>query len=134
MVDEYFAWVKKNQRYVDPESKTGQAFTYSVNQEQYLRVFLEDPELSMDNNLAEQAIRPFTLGRKNWVMIDTIKGAEASAVLYSLSETSRANGLRSYEYFRYLLTELPKHIHDFETEIPESLFPWSEDFPKELFR
>ena len=134
MVDEYFIWVKKNQRYVNPESKTGQAFTYSVNQEQYLRVFLEDPELSMDNNLAEQAIRPFTLGRKNWVMIDTIKGAEASAVLYSLAETSRANGLRSYEYFSYLLTELPKYIHDFETEIPESLFPWSEDFPKELFR
>ena len=50
-------------------------------------------------------------------MIDTIKGAEASAVLYSLAETSRANGLRSYECFRYLLTELPKYIHDFETEI-----------------
>ena len=58
----------------------------------------------------------------------------SSAVLYSLAETSRANGLRSYEYFSYLLTELPKYIHDFETEIPESLFPWSEDFPKELFR
>ena len=134
MVDEYFAWVKKNQRYVDPSSQTGKAFTYSVNQEQFLRVFLEDPELSMDNNIAEQAIRPFTIGRKNWVMIDTIKGAEASAVLYSLAETSRANGLRSYEYFRYLLTELPKYIHDFDTEIPESLFPWSENFPKELFR
>ena len=67
-------------------------------------------------------------------MIDTIKGAEASAVLYSLTETSRANGLRSYEYFSYLLTELPKYIHDFETEIPESLFPWPNEFPKELFR
>jgi len=134
MVDEYFAWVKKNQKYVDPESQTGRAFAYSVNQEQYLRVFLEDPELGMDNNLAEQAIRPFTLGRKNWVMIDTVRGAEASAVLYSLAETSRANGLRSYEYFRYLLTELPKYVHDLETEIPESLFPWSPEFPKELFR
>ena len=88
----------------------------------------------MDNNTAERAIRPFTVGRKNWVMIDTIKGAEASAVLYSLAETAKANNIKTYDYFRYLLTELPKYIHDFETEIPESLFPWSEEFPKELFR
>lgn len=134
MVDEYFDWVRKNQKYVDPASQTGKAFTYSLNQEKYLRTFLDDPVLVMDNNTAERAIRPFTTGRKNWVMIDTIKGAQASAVLYSLAETSKANGLRSYEYFRYLLTELPKYIHDFETEIPESLFPWSEEFPKELFK
>jgi len=67
-------------------------------------------------------------------MIDTVRGAEANAVLYSLAETSKANGLCSYEYFRYLLTELPKYVHDLETEIPESLFPWSPEFPKELFR
>jgi hypothetical protein len=67
-------------------------------------------------------------------MIDTIKGAEASAGLYSLAETAKANKVKTYDYFRYLLTELPKYIHDFETEVPESLFPWSEDFPKELFR
>ena len=64
MVDEYFAWVKKNQRYVDPESQTGKAFTYSVNQEQYLRVFLEDPELSMDNNLASRLYDPLHLAGK----------------------------------------------------------------------
>ena len=58
MVDDYFVWVKKNQRYVDPDSQTGKAFTYSVNQEQYLRVFLEDPELSMDNNLASRQYAP----------------------------------------------------------------------------
>ena len=134
LVDEYFEWVKKYHNYVDSKSQTGQAFTYSLNQEKYLRVFLEDPYVEMDNNKAERAIRPFTTGRKNWVMIDTIKGAEASAALYSLAETAKANNLKTYDYFRYLLTELPKYIHDFETDIPESLFPWSEDFPQELFR
>ena len=134
LVDEYFEWIRQNQGIIDPGSQTGKAFTYSLNQEKYLRTFLEDPNLSMDNNTAERAIRPFTLGRKNWVMIDTLKGADASAVLYSIAETSRANGLKSYDYFRYLLTELPKYIHDLETDIPEHLYPWSEDFPKELFR
>ena len=88
----------------------------------------------MSNNTAEQAIRPLTVGRKNWVMIDSIRGAHASACIYSLAETAKANNLKTYDYFRYLLTELPKCIHDLETEIPESLFPWSPEFPKELFR
>ena len=88
----------------------------------------------MHNNTAEQAIRPFTIGRKNWVMIDTIKGAEASAVMYSIAETAKANQLKIYEYFTYLLTELPKYIHDFNQEIPEHLYSWSENFPKELFQ
>ena len=134
LVDEYFEWVKTYSQYVDSQSETGRAFAYSLNQEKYLRVFLEDPYVEMTNNKAERAIRPFTTGRKNWVMIDTIRGAEASAGLYSLAETAKANKVKTYDYFRYLLTELPKYIHDFETEIPESLFPWSEDFPKELFR
>lgn len=134
LVDKYFDWVRKYHEYVDAQSETGKAFTYSLNQEKYLRVFLNDPYVEMDNNKAERTIRPFTTGRKNWVMIDTIKGAEASAGLYSLAETAKANNLKTYDYFRYLLTELPKYIHDFETEVPESLFPWSENFPKELFR
>lgn len=67
-------------------------------------------------------------------MIDTIKGAKASAVLYSLAETARANHIKAYDYFCYQLTELPKYIHDFETEVPDSLYPWSDEFPKDLFR
>ncbi|MCR4952285.1 MAG: IS66 family transposase [Solobacterium sp.] len=134
LVDEYFEWVRKHQPYVDSASQTGKAFTYSINQEKYLRTFLDDPNLDMDNNTAERAIRPFTIGRKNWVMIDTIRGANASACIYSLAETAKANNLKTYDYFRYLLTELPKYIHDFETAMPDSLFPWSEEFPKELFR
>lgn len=61
----------------------------------------------MDNNTAEHAIRPFTLGRKNWVNVDSIRGAEASAIMYSLVETAKANGLRVYEYLEYVLTFSP---------------------------
>lgn len=67
----------------------------------------------MDNNTAERAIRPFTLGRKNWGNVDSIRGAEeASALMYSLVETEKANGLRAYEYLEYVLTKLAAHQDD----------------------
>ena len=64
----------------------------------------------MDNNAAEQSIRPFCIGKKNWVMIDTVAGAEASAMIYSIAETAKANNLKPYNYFKYLLEEIPGHI------------------------
>lgn len=134
LVDDFFDWVRKQSKYIDSASQTGKAFTYALNQEQYLRTFLNDPEVPLQNNAAELSIRPFVTGRKNWVMIDTIKGAEASAVMYSIAETAKANQLKPYEYFTYLLSELPKYVHDFNQEIPEHLFPWSDKFPKELFK
>lgn len=132
LVDEFFAWVKAEQPHVDSGSLIGKAFAYAVNQEKYLRVFLTDAHIDMSNNPAELAIRPFTVGRKNWVLIDTKNGAKASAVIYSLAETSRAHDLRPYEYFRYLLEELPKYVKDMKAEIPESLLPWSEELPESL--
>ena len=132
LVDEFFSWVKSVRESVLPHSSTGEAFTYALNQEPFLRVFLSDPYVTMENSAAERAIRPFTIGRKNWVMIDTPNGAEASAVVYSIVETAKANNLNIYKYLDYLLTELPKYIHDLETKIPEKLFPWSPDFPAEL--
>ena len=78
-------------------------------------MFLEDGDVPLDNNAAEQAIRPFCVGKKNWVMIDTIAGAEASAIIYSIAETAKANNLKPYDYFEYLLTEIPKHMEDHDT-------------------
>ena len=69
-------------------------------------------DVPMDNNRAEQAIRPFTLGRKNWVNVNSVHGARVSAILYSLMETIKANNLRVYEYPEYLLDELTKHADD----------------------
>ena len=79
----------------------------------------------MDNNTAERAIRPFTLGRKNWVNADCIRGAEASAIMYSLVETAKANGLRVYEYLEYVLTELAAHQDDTNRDFLADLLPWS---------
>jgi len=86
----------------------------------------------MESSAAERAIRPFTTGGKNRVMIDTPDGAEASAAAYSIVETAKADNLNIYKYPDYLLTELPKYIHDLETKILEKLFPWSPGFPAEL--
>ena len=85
---------------------------YSLNQESYLRVFLNDPFVPLDNNNAEIAIRSFCVGRNNWHVIDTVNGAKASAMIYSITETAKANQLKPYEYFEHLLTEIPKHMED----------------------
>ena len=70
--------------------------------------YLDDGHLEIDNNGAENAIRPFVLGRKNWLFSASVKGVKASANLYSLIETSKANGLEPYAYLRHVFTELPK--------------------------
>ncbi len=124
-VDAYFEWVKLKYTQVAHNSVIGRALAYSINQEKYLRVFLDDGAVPMDNNRAEQAIRPFTIGRKNFVLIDSSNGANASAMLYSLTETAKANQLNVYKYFELLLTEIPKHIQDDKFDFLEELLPWS---------
>lgn len=129
LVDAYFTWVKHNIKKVPAKGKTANGFNYSVNQEKYLRTFLENGEVPMDNNSAEQSIRGFCIGKKNWVMIDTIAGADSSAIIYSLAETAKANNLKPYDYFEYLLTEIPKHMDDYDTSFCEDLLPWSDKLP-----
>lgn len=124
-VDAYFAWVKQKYTQVTQNGSIGKALAYSINQEKHLRVFLSDGNIPMDNNYAEQAIRPFTLGRKNFVLIESSNGAKASAVLYSLVETAKANGLNTFEYFNLLLTEIPQHVDDNNLRFLDNLLPWS---------
>jgi len=129
LVDAYFAWVKKNEDKVPGKGKTHKGLTYSINQEKYLRVFLEDGEIPMDNNAAEQSIRSFCVGKKNWMMIDTIAGADSSAIIYSIAETAKANHLKPYDYFEYLLTEIPKHLDEKDNSFCKDLLPWSDKLP-----
>lgn len=103
----------------------------SIAQEAYLRVFLSDGNVPMDNNYAEQAIRPFTIGRKNFVMIESSNGAKASAILYSLVETAKANMINTFEYFNLLLTEIPQHMDDKDLRFIDDLLPWSPRVQKE---
>lgn len=124
-VDAYFEWVKLKYSQVTHNSTIGKALAYSIHQEEYLRKFLDDGIIPMDNNCAEQAIRPFTIGRKNFVIIESDKGAKASAVLYSLAETAKANNLNTYKYFELLLSELPKHMDDTDLKFIDELMPWS---------
>ena len=84
----------------------------------------------MDNNYAEQAIRPFTLGWKNFVLIESSNEANASAILYSLSETAKANELNTFEYFNLLLTEIPRHMDDSNPSFLYDLLPWSPNVQK----
>lgn len=131
LVDAFFAWIKSNIGTVPEKSETGKGFTYCLNQEQYLRTFLEDPAVPLDNNSAEIAIRSFCVGKNNWHIIDTVEGAKASAIIYSIVETAKANDLKPYDYFNYLFEEIPKHMDDKNTDFLESLLPWSDKLPVE---
>ena len=91
LVDALFAYAKQHQVPVGTQGKLARAVTYLLNQEKYLRVFLENGEVPMDNNASERSIRGFCIGRKNWQLIDTIRGAENSAIIYSIAETAKAN-------------------------------------------
>lgn len=129
LVEAYFVWIKENISLVPQKSKTWKGFSYSINQENYLKVFLDDGEVPMDNNAAEQSIRGFCIGKKNWVMIDTVAGAKSSAIIYSIAETAKANSLKPYDYFEYLLTEIPKHLDDTDRTFLDDLLPWSPNLP-----
>lgn len=103
-----------------------------MHQERYLRVFLQDGDVPIDNNASERAIRGFCVGKKNWQMIDTINGAKTSAVIYSIVETAKANNLKPFNYVQYLLEEIPKHMNDRDYSFLEDLLPWSENLPAEI--
>ena len=130
LVEGFFVYLKKEGALIAPKSKTGEAISYCINQEKYLRVFLSDGAVPMDNNAAERAIRPFCLGKKNWQVIDTISGAKASAIWYSIAETAKANDLKPYEYFKYLLEEIPQHGEFEDDSFLEELLPWSDKLPE----
>lgn len=133
LVDEYFDWVKEQIKTCNvlPKSETGEGLSYSINQEKYLRAFLDNGDIPIDNSACERAIRPFCVGRKNWNMIDTVEGAQASAIVYSIAETAKANNLKPYQYFEYLLTELPERISRKKdsTFSLDDLMPWSPKLP-----
>lgn len=132
LVDALFVYLKQNEGKIEQKGKLSEAFRYMLNQEKYLRVFLTDGDVPLDNNASERAIRGFCIGKKNWQMIDTINGAKMSAVIYSIAETAKANHLKPYEYFQHLLTEIPKHVDDTNRDFLEELLPWSETLPDQV--
>ena len=124
VLEAYWTWLNAIPR---PTGKLKDAVTYAQNQKAHLCAFLEHGEIEISNNQVENAIRPFVIGRKGWLFADTSQGAEASAIIYSLMETAKANSLRLDDYLLHLLSVLPERAEqrkDFEID---DLLPWSEE-------
>jgi transposase len=122
LLDELKSWLEQNIGKVPKDSLTCKAMQYTLNQWELLIRYCEDGQLAISNVLAENAIRPFAIGRKNWLFSDTPRGARASATCYSLIETAKANDLEPYQYIRHVLT----HIAQAKTlQEMEALLPWN---------
>jgi len=122
IMDKIAQWLEKSLLHAPPNTALGKALGYLQKQWPRLTPYLENGEYPIDNNPAENTIRPFTIGRKNWLFSTSQAGAHASANLYSLVETAKANKLNPYEYLKEVFTELPKA----ETlEDVEALLPWN---------
>jgi len=126
--DEFQKWIKEQTQTSLPKSAYGKAIIYANNQLPKVKNYLMDPRLNIDNNSAERSIKPFVIGRKNWLFSNTPKGAKSSAMIYSIVETAKENNLRVHEYLNYLLTQL-KDMESYPEEELDKLMPWSEDLP-----
>ena len=130
ILDDFWSWAEKMSCEIAPNSKLGAAFTYAFNQKEGLMNYLSDGNCSISNNLAENSIRPFTVGRKNWLFSGSPKGAKASAGIYTLVETAKANGLSPMKYIHYILKDLPAfNFHEFPEDLEEFL-PWNPHIQK----
>ena len=137
LVDDFFTWVQEKLETTLPKGKTAEGLRFCLNQEKYLRVFLEDGDVPIDNSASERSIRTFCIGKKNWVLINSVKGAQASAIVYSISETAKLNSLNPYYYFNHLLSELPKLVDEngnIEPQQLEPLLPWSKELPAKCYK
>ena len=131
MIEDFFAWAKKVFPTVLPKSGIGKALLYSISNEQNLKRFLTDGICEIDNNPVENSIRPFTIGRKNWLFCDTPKGAQASAAVYSILETCKANGIDPEKYFNYVFSRLPNEEWPQRDTTLEKYLPWAPEIQKE---
>lgn len=128
VLDAFSAWLKIQTPKVLPKSALGKAIKYCRKQWHKLIVFLEDGRLEIDNNRSERSIKPFVIGRKNFLFSNMPKGAKSSAVIYSLVETAKENGLKPFEYLKYLFEQLP-NIDTTNDEELDQLLPWSPNIP-----
>ena len=132
ILKKFYDWVSStNQKYIT-NKKLKEALTYAENQKANLIKFLDDGRIPLTNSKAERAIRPFAVHRKNWLFADTIEGAKANAVYYSLIESAKVNNLNIYKYIKYLLDELPQKEGEQTEDDIEKYLPWSNGLPEEI--
>lgn len=124
IVQEYYAWLET---IFKPMGKLKDAVNYSMNQKEYLCIFLTHGEIEVSNNQVENAIRPIVVGRKNWLFSDTQAGAGATAVIFSVLETAKANGVNPEAYLIHLLTVLPQRFAKDPNAAIDDLMPWTNE-------
>jgi transposase len=128
ILEAFLAWLKTQTPRVLPKSALGQAVHYCRNQWEKLNAFLQDGRLELDNNRSERSIKPFVIGRKNWLFSNTPRGATASAVIYSIIETAKENSLNPFTYLTYLFEQLP-NSEVTDPAVLDALLPWSPTLP-----
>ena len=126
VLEAFWSWAKSTNEKALPKSNIGKALQYALNHKEKLETYLEDGNCVISNNIAENSIRPFTVGRKNWTFCGSPEGAKASACVYSLVETAKANGLNPYKYLEYLLSRLPGSDIQTNPKILDLMMPWDE--------
>ena len=128
LLDEFYTWLKKQRQQTLPKSAFGQAITYCLNQWEHLNSYLMDGRLEIDNNRAERSIKPFIIGRKNFLFSNTPRGAKGSAIIYSIVETAKENGLKPFEYLIHLFEQLPNAKTE-DPDVIDGLLPWADSIP-----
>ena len=131
LVDSFFTWASETVEKVGTK-KTQEALRYALNQEAYLREFLTDGRIPLDNSDAERSIRSFCVGKHNWHVVETKRGAKASGILYSMTETAKANGLKVYDYLKYVLEDMLEHEGQITEGYLKTIVPWSASLPERL--
>lgn len=125
LLDAFWKWAKESKYKVLPKSKISNALNYALSNREMLETYLTDGRCAISNNLAENSIRPFTVGRKNWLFSGSPRGAAASAKVYSIIETCKANGLNVEKYLNYIFKELPKEEHSTHMDVLDKYMPWN---------
>ncbi|MCM1525549.1 MAG: IS66 family transposase [Ruminococcus sp.] len=126
LLKEFFDFCEEYQGRGLPKSVTGAAVNYALNQRETFMTFLENPKLELSNNAAERAVKPFVIGRKNFLFCNTAGGANSSAVIYSIIETAKENGLKPFEYLEFLFDNIRAG-----NDVAEFV-PWSEKVPENI--
>jgi uncharacterized Fe-S cluster protein YjdI len=124
LAEAFFAWLGTLR--VLPKSAMGRAVAYALDQRPWLMNVYLDGRCELSNNRIENSVRPFALGRKNWLFCNTVNGAKASAIVYSIIETAKANGLKPFEYLEFLFETIP----NVTTGALDSLLPWGDAVPE----
>lgn len=125
IIEAFYQWIEVCSANTLPQGLLGKAFTYAQNQQKYLLAFLADGRIEISNNRAERSIKPFVIGRKNWLFCNTPGGAKSSAAIYSLIQTAIENGLNPQAYLEYVF----KQIQQQSDVGVEKLLPWAEEIP-----